>query len=319
MKHIYILFRVSLCSILLFTSSLCSIFAQQQPMFTQYMYNGLLINPAYAGNKLALEASLTHRRQFEGFEGAPKTQVLTVQAPVAVKNFGLGLKLMNETLGPAIQTNGIGICYAYQLKFAKSRLAMGLELSLVNQLIDFPSLRRIDNTDPNIPNRKESIWVPDAGLGVYYDAERYFAGFSTFNLLNNKYEYDAVASNSLSGNLFRHYYLYGGYNFVLSKNVKFTPALLGKFVNASPAQFDFNTNFIFYEELAIGAGYRSDNTAVGMIRINFSKKLSFTYSYDFGTSAFGTYHKGNHEFMLSFRTPLPPPPGRRIIHPRYYF
>lgn len=311
-KYIYIF-------ALVLVVALTNVYAQQQPMFTQYMYNGLLINPAYAGNKNAVEFTALHRRQFDGIEGAPKTQVFSVNSPIPKKNMALGLKIYNETLGPAVVNNSLGICYSYQISFPNSRLSLGLEANVMNQSIDFPRLRRNDPNDQAIPLNKESVFIPDASAGVYYDRETFFAGFAMSNLFNNKYVYEGVNNRSLSGNLFRHSYIYTGAIFPVSPKIKITPAILGKYVSGAPIQLDINAIAVYNEMLSLGMGYRTDNSIAGIFRFTVKKKISVGYSYDFATSPMGTYHRGNHEVMLTYRLLLPTPPGQKIVHPRYYF
>lgn len=294
-------------------------YAQQLPMFTQYMYNGLMINPAYAGNKQAVEFNVLHRRQFDGIEGAPQTQLFNVHSPLRGKNMALGLRIYNETMGPAVMNNGLGVAYAYKINFRKSRLSMGLEANVMNQSIDFPKLRRNNANDQAIPTTKESVFIPDASAGIYYDQETFFAGFAMNNLFNNKYVYEGVNNRNLNGNLFRHSYLYTGAIFKVAPKIQITPALLAKYVSGAPIQVDINAIGVYNEMLSLGMGYRTDNSIAGIFRFTFQKKISVGYSYDFATSPMGTYHRGNHEVMLSYRLAFPPAPGQRIVHPRYYF
>ncbi|MCC6683748.1 MAG: type IX secretion system membrane protein PorP/SprF [Bacteroidia bacterium] len=304
--------------ILVAVTGVTTTFAQQQPMFTQYMYNGLLINPATAGNKMAVEFNALYRKQYVGFEGAPKTQSFSVSSPIRSKNIGLGLKVMNETLGPAVTMNSIGLCYAYQIHFDNSRLSLGVEANMLNQSIDFPSLRRTDPNDKAIPSKKESVFIPDATTGVFFDKETFFAGLTAANLFSNKYQYKGINNRSLTGNLSRHYYLYTGAIFKLSDKFKITPAILGKYVSGAPMQIDINAIGVYNEMLSLGLGYRTDRSMSGIFRVTV-QRVSIGYSYDFTTSQMGQYHSGNHEIILSYKITFPDPPGKRVVHPRYYF
>jgi len=225
--------NLSVISIIGFAICLNSAFAQQDPHFSQYRFDGLILNPAYAGSANSIIGTLGYRQRFVGLAGAPQTQVFSIHSPIRKKSMGIGLKAVHDNIGVTGQTS-VAAIYAYHLRLAKGKLSFGLEGGLINQSIDFPALINSDADDPLLLN-KESIMLPDAAFGVYYNSEKFYAGTSIQHLLQSRLKYTSSLSQ-----LSNHYFLTGGYRIDVGENLQLEPSLLLKYVSGAPVQTDIN-------------------------------------------------------------------------------
>ena len=309
------LFRNLSIAILVLASA--NIWAQQLPQFTQYMYNTISINPAYAGSRETLSIVGLHRSQWVGVNGAPETQTFSIHSPLRNDNIGLGFSLINDQLG----YENITYLYAdfsYSIKTGENtKLAFGAKAgfthySLDPELLDDPSV--IDDPFFNdISNR----WSPNIGACLYWHSNRWYVGLSAPRLLNTDYnkgrgdnqEYASVERTS--------YYLTGGLVFDLSANTKLKPAFLVKATNGAPLSIDFTANFLFYEKFWAGVGYRiNDNAASlgGIVDFQVSKQLRIGYAYEYPLSNIRYYTTGTHEFLLMYEVFK----SKRVKSPRYF-
>ena len=229
-------------------------FAQQDAQFTQYMYNTISINPAYAGQRGTMSILGLHRSQWVGLEGAPKTQTLSLHTPMgASDNLGLGLSVINDKIGPTQETT-INVDFSYTLPVSENgNLSFGLKGSAHLLDVDYNKLNKYNSSD-NLLNKNISEFSPNVGLGLYYrHAETWYLGLSIPSLL----ETDHLDTKSLSTAKERiNYYFIGGYVVDLTEDIKFKPAFLTKAVSGSPLQVDVSANFMLYEKFIIGAAYR---------------------------------------------------------------
>ncbi|MCH2215849.1 MAG: type IX secretion system membrane protein PorP/SprF [Flavobacteriales bacterium] len=280
-------------------------FAQQSPLYTMYMWNQLIINPAYAGSREALTASAVWREQWVGLEGAPSTQVLSIHSPLPNDNIGLGFTVQNDNIGP-VNNTGIWGDFAYRMKVTqKSRLALALRGGFAIHQADLRNLQTGDaEQDPAFTNNVENNFLPNFGFGAYYYSDRGYVGVSSPSLIENELNSgnNIVGSDPLDLDN-RHFYLLAGYVFNLtadSGTVMFRPSTVVRAVKGAPVSFDIAANFLIKQKLWVGASYRYQDAIAAMVSFNFTQHLQAGYSYDFGTSDLNNYHNGSHEIMLTY-------------------
>lgn len=288
--------------------------AQQYPVFTQYYFNELVINPAYAGSHVQLSMSSTYRNQWVNFPGAPRTVSLSGHSSFFGSRMGLGLLINRDEIG-SYKNNNIYGMYSYNIKFAKATLAAGLQAGVNLLGADFDKLDLDDPTDPafNVLIRE---FKPNFGAGLYYNRKNFFIGFSIPFILNN-----AVAS-SFQGILSeikerRYYYIRSGYIHSINKDVRVNPSILLRSQEGQALSLDVNTAFIFYDALSVGVSVRSNDSFITFIDLKLSEKFHFAYSYDWTHSTLATFSNGTHEFMLNYRQRI------NVIHkdlqcPKFY-
>lgn len=273
--------------------------AQQDAMLSQYMFNGLFLNPAYAGSHDYASASLVHRRQWTAFEGAPVTSVLAVDGPLLNKKIGLGFMLGNDQIGVTNQTDFYAN-YAYHIPFRTGVLALGLKLGASQYYSKLSSLTVWDHNDEIFMGDRKSALLPKAGCGVYYYAERYYAGVSVPTL----WAYDSQRSFNFnleeSSNLRRHYYLTGGYVFFINPVLKLKPSVLLKYQPSAPLQADFNINALIQDKFWVGASFRTGDAVAIILEYQINKQLRVGYAFDYTVSKLNPYSGGTHEVMLGY-------------------
>ena len=297
--------------------------AQQDPQYTQYMYNTQVVNPAYAGSRNVLSFGLLYRTQWVGLDGAPKTATLIADTPIGkYNNMGLGLSMVREEIGPATETN-ITIDYSYSINVSfNSILSFGLKVGLDLLDVDFSKLNLPGGTIPDDPYFNDNIdnkLEPQIGMGVYFNTERFYAGLSVPNFLTTKHFDSSVIDNPnvevTEAAERMHYFLIAGYVFDLSDNLKFKPATLVKAVSGSPLQVDLSANFLINEKFTLGAAYRWDAAVSAMVGFQASNRIFLGFGYDFETTDIQRYNDGSYEFMLRFDVFNKP---ERVLTPRFF-
>ncbi|MGQ1908513.1 PorP/SprF family type IX secretion system membrane protein [Marinifilum sp. RC60d5] len=295
--------------------------AQEDIRFSNYSYNRLFYNPAYAGSSRFMEAVLAYRNQWVDVEGSPQTAVLSVQAPVNYAKFGLGAVVYNNQFGIQ-KDNAVFLNYAYHLQVSyKGTLSMGIQAGFINKQIKWTELTTYDPNftspdDPAFPDSDVSTWVPNFGIGFYYYTPKYYIGFSAPRLLSNDQPSSEGFSNNMkfkAGNI--PLYIGAGTKTDLSSEIKFAPSILLVKSYSADVTANINLDFIHDSGVSIGAGYRSDNSWAGLVGYQLSQKLRFSYSYE---RYFGKYQaKGftNHEIILNYNLSLK---KSRITSPRYF-
>lgn len=280
-----------------------TLFAQQQPMYTMYMWNQLIINPGYAGSRDALTASAVWREQWVGLDGAPSTQVVSIHSPLPNDKVGLGLTVQNDHIGP---TNNTGVWgdFAYRLQVTeKSKLSFGLRAGFNIYQSDLLSLNNIESNDPAFNKNVENNFLPNFGFGAYYYSNRGYVGISMPTIIQNEINSGNNPGDDKLDVLNRHYYLMAGYVFSLSKDslgVMFKPSTVIRVVNGAPVSFDLTANFLLKQKLWLGASYRFQDSFAAIASFQFTPHLQAGYSYDFGTSDLRSYNGGSHEIMLTY-------------------
>jgi type IX secretion system PorP/SprF family membrane protein len=284
--------------------------AQQESQFTQYMYNTVSINPAYAGSRDVLSILGLYRTQWIGLEGAPKTANFTLNSPITDR-MGLGFSVVNDQIGPSDENN-IAMDFSYNIPLNENyRLFFGLKGSANILNIDYTKLDIYDSNDPKYQNNVDHKFSPNIGLGMYLQSEKGYFGVSIPYMLETKH-YDHFSTSETSEKM--HLYVIGGYVFDLSYNLKFKPAVLTKIVTGVPLQVDLSANFLFNEKFIIGAAYRFDAAFSGMAGFQISPGLLAGYAYDFDTTNLGNYNSGSHELFLRFEIFK----DEAIINPRFF-
>lgn len=306
-------------------------FGQQDPLYTQYMFNTLAINPAYAGSRDVLSATALYRHQWF-IQGAPRTFTFSADMPVANEKVGLGLVVSNDKIG-VFNTLSLSANFAYRIRFEKTTLAFGV-LGGVSQInADLLSVGL--STDPAFAASQNQL-VPVLGAGVYWNSDKFYIGFSLPKLLNTSLYQTLPIPETPSGNgfksrQFRHAFVTGGYVFKLSDHLKLKPSTLIRFVSGAPAQMDLNLNIYLYERFGIGFSARSaaqigfGKSLLGLLnspsfllewQVTDQFRIGYAFDYNTGIQNFsGLTNVMSHEIMLRYEMGFN---KDKIISPRYF-
>jgi type IX secretion system PorP/SprF family membrane protein len=291
-----------------------SIFAQHDPQFTQYMYNTININPAYAGTSGVMSVFGMYRTQWVGLDGAPNNIALSLNTPISDTNMGLGISVVNDKIGPTSQSN-ISADFSYALPINDVyRFAIGLKATANLFDVDYTKLNSFSSNDPlhyNVVNE----FTPNIGAGAYLYSEKLYLGFSVPNILENTYYNDNEPIAKRVSKDRMHFYFIGGYVFDLSSDIKFKPAFLSKIVNGAPLQFDFSANFMFNEKFVLGAAYRWSAAISALAGFQISDNMFIGYSYDTETTKLNNYNNGSHEIFLKYEFRKK---SKNIVSPRFF-
>lgn len=271
--------------------------SQQEPQYTQFMYNPTLINPAYAGSKGFTSVYGLYRAQWVGLDNAPQTINLSVNKPINASQLGYGVSIVNDRLGPSDETQ-FAIDISYTIFFDNDyRLAFGLKTSANLLNVDYSKLNQYNQGELILQNNITNRFSPNIGTGFYlYNKTGYF-GASVPMILDTK-RYDDISSTAV--NQRQHLYFIGGKVFNLSNYVKFKPAFISKVVSGSPLQLDFSGNFLFYNKFTLGASYRLSASLSAMAGFQMNDKLFVGYGYDREITKLIKYNSGSHEIFLQF-------------------
>ena len=290
--------------------------AQQYPVFSQYYFNELVINPAYAGSHVKLSATAMYRNQWVNFPGAPKTYNFSSHTSLWKNRVGVGIMFNHDEIG-SYENNHVYGYYAYKIHLADATFSMGLQAGFNLLGADFSSLDLQNPGDGSFQNFT-SQFKPNFGAGLYYNKKNYFLGFSIPFILNNKLgnSFESLAAEIREA---RYYFIRGGIIFPLDRTekVKLNPSVLVRAQEGQPLSFDLNTSVIFYDILSVGTSYRLGDSFISFLDLKISEKIHFGYSYDWTSSNLNRFSNGTHEFMVNFRSIL------RGIHkdpecPQYY-
>ncbi len=273
-----------------------SAFAQQDAQYTQYMYNTININPAYAGSRGVLSVFGLHRTQWVGLDGAPVTNTVSINTPINGTNIGMGLSFVNDRIGPTDE-NAISADISYTVKTSETfKLSFVIKATANMFNLDVNKLNPADQGDPRLMNLNNNF-TPNIGAGAYFHSDKMYLGLSVPNFFET-HRYD---DNSVSVNQERmNFYLIGGYVFDLSPSIKFKPAFLMKAVNGAPLQADVSGNFLFNDKLTLGVAWRWDAAVSAMAGFQITEGLFVGYGYDLETTKLANYNSGSHEVFLRF-------------------
>lgn len=276
-----------------------SSFAQQDAQYTQYMYNTVSVNPAYAGSRGHMSIAALYRAQWVGLDGAPETQTLNLHTPIGYKGLGMGLSVVNDVIGPTSETYfDLDFSYTIQTSF-EGKLSFGLKASAHLLDINFLELETGQNSQADLPPNIDNRFSPNVGAGIYYHTERFYAGLSIPRMLETEH-FDE--SNLSTARERMNWYFITGYVWDLNPFLKFKPAVLTKWVQGAPLQVDLSTNFMFNEKFILGAAYRWDAAFSGMFGFNISNQFLIGLAYDREITDLGatTFNDGSFEIILRY-------------------
>ena len=315
MKKIALIFSLTLMT--------WSAFAQRDALYSQFMFNRLIINPAYSGSRDALTMTLLNRYQWVGFgDGAPRTLTFSAHTPLRNEKIALGMYAYADQTGPFTDV-GFMANYAFRIRIYNGFLSLGLQAGFNQVNIDWDKFNAKNIDDPILVQRPDNKLQPDANFGIYYYTKNYYVGLSSKQLFESQYgKVDAGEGSDTYGRLARHFYGMAGYAFPFSDKIVFRPGLMVKFTDNAPLNYDLNASFLFNDLIWLGASYRTNynaittkNALVFMVELNLTKNWRLGYSYDVYLSEIRLHNQGSHEIMISYETNIFQP---RVLTPRYF-
>ncbi len=295
-------------------------FAQQDPQFTQYMYNMSVINPAYAtADEAILNLGGLYRTQWVGVEGAPKTGTFFAHTPINEK-IEMGISFTNDNIGDVVSENNIYADFAYILPVGfEAKLSLGIKagFTLFDVNFDGFNLQSGNVTTDVAFNENVNKTFPNLGIGAFYFTENYYIGLSAPNLLTTKHieTENGIKSTGVQD---IHYFLTGGYVFDINRDLKFKPAFMAKSVRGAPLALDITANVLFNDRLEAGLGYRLDDAISGLVSFRITPELKIGYAYDFTTTTLGDFNSGSHEIFILFDIDLFGLKGGYDRSPRFF-
>ncbi len=291
------LFFKSASTGILFSAFAFNSIAQQKVQFTQYMFNGVVINPAYAGADEALSLTFIQRKQWANIESSPSTQTLSAHTLFKKRHFGIGATLINDKIG--VHRNlSVLANFAYHLKVGReSYLSAGLQGGIHGRKSNYGSLAGNANMDPKLFDAAISYTAFDLGMGFYFRSPRFHLGLSAPELLPEEFNLNDTTSITLRD---ANYFLFSKYRITLSENVDVEPSLLLKYFAGIPLSYDINMNVIFRKVLTLGLSYRKKESVDFMLRGQVTRQMQFGYSYDHPIGAVSKVSNGSHELMINY-------------------
>lgn len=283
--------------------------AQQDPMFSQYLYNMLVINPAYAGSRDLLSSTLFYRNQWTGFEGAPVTLNASVHAPFR-NNGAWGISVFNDRIGIQSQ-NMINFNYAYRVSGSKGNLSLGLSGGVYQFSYNYNDLKLDQQNDPLFQGN-ETHRLFNAGFGAYYQSSKMALGFSVPHLFNRQL-FDQTSFRAVNPN--NHMFVTGSYILPISNDYRFKPSAMLKYVRNAPLQADLNATIIYKNTLYMGVSYRTYREVSIMVQYQLNKSWWFGYAYDIPFGAVADVSRGSHELFLGFDISFD---KSKMLSPRYF-
>ena len=290
--------------------------AQQDPQYTMHMYNTQVVNPAYLGSTEAVHFGFLTRSQWVDFEGSPQTGSFTISSPVGRRNkTALGLSIVSDVIGPTTEQS-LTADYGYTFyNDYGSKITLGLKAGVSNLQVDY-SILNLANTSDEQFSENTSLLSPQIGAGIYYNNDRFYAGFSVPNFLKTKhYEVNGSVFASAEAKERMHYFLIAGYVFDINDAIKLKPAGMVKIVRGSPIQMDLSANIYFNEKITFGAAYRLDAAISAIAGFALSDRAFVGFAYDYQTTAIQKFSSGSYEMILRFTIPRK---GERILTPRFF-
>ncbi|SHG36681.1 PorP/SprF family type IX secretion system membrane protein [Flagellimonas flava] len=290
---------------------------QQDPQYTQYMLNTIVVNPAYAGAGNVLSVSALHRSQWIGLDGAPETQTLSIQSPLSEK-LGIGLSVVNDNIGDGtVQETYFDVALSYTIPASRyGSLAFGLNVGGDFLNVDFSRLINY-GVETNLPN-VDSKFSPNVGVGVYYYQEKFYAGLSVPSLLETEHFDNSSTGTSFLAKERMNYYFISGYQFDLNRDLVLRPGFLLKAVSGGPVQFDLTTNLTFNDKFSVGAAYRLNSAVSALFGVKFAEKFLLGLAYDVETTALGSTQFNDGSFEVFLRYDFINRLNRRNVTGRFY-
>lgn len=296
------------------------LYAQQQPIYGQYMYNMLSVNPAYAGSRETLGVSALFRKQWVGVPGAPQTTVLGVDLPANSNWLGLGLQVFSDQIGVE-KTSGLVSSYAFRMHLfnQEDEFAIGVQAGMSNFKADYTQVDLLHPYDPSFAGNIVNAWLPSFGSGLYYHNENFYAGLSCPNLLTSSLKNKTVVTQSaVSAKQASTFFLTAGYVFDLNESLQLKPSLLIKGAAGTPLQEDINMNLWISDRFSVGASYRTGAAVSGMVEVVLNSQFRIGYTYEKGINNLSQFNQGTHELMLGFELERPDTEKKYYLHPRHF-
>lgn len=280
--------------ILLFGS--LSAVAQQDALFTQYMFNKLVVNPAYAGSQGMTTVELLNRYQWVSIEGAPRTLTLSGHTVSKNNKVGLGLYASRDEIGPTVDQEFMAT-YAYRIQTRRGWFSMGIQGGIKHFSYDWDMINTQFPDNVYLPQETQKV-TPDFNLGFYYQTTRFFAGISSKHLLENEFGVSEFNGNENFSRLTRHFFLMSGFAIPLNDKMVFRPSFLVKYATNAPVQTDINASILFSDIFWIGISYRFDQAVTCLTEFRITKSIRLGYSFDLYVNELQLYNKGSHEIRL---------------------
>lgn len=309
-------------ALLFFGTLLQGLIAQQDAQYTQYMFNTLTVNPAYAGSRGQLSFAALYRSQWVGLDGAPETFTFNLHSPIRNSRLGYGVSVVNDNIGDGVvQETYLDAVLSYTIDLSRfSKLSFGLKAGGNFLSLDFMGLRNFDQEvvqQDNIDNQ----FAPNFGLGVYYHTDKFYAGLSAPNVLETEYFDNSNTDDDDSVNFLAteriNFYLITGYVFDLNPDLKFKPALLTKAVGGAPLQVDVSASFLFAEKFSFGAAYRLDAAVSALAGFQITDQIMIGLAYDRETTELGGARFNDGSFEVFLRLELLKA-FQRTVSPRFF-
>ncbi len=289
-----------LLTLLCFAFCITVMQAQQLPLYTQYMLNDFVMNPAIAGKNPYFEAKSDNRYQWIGITDAPRTYMLSVHGPTKNMKVGLGGSLFTDIVGPTRRI-GFNLAYAYHMQLSeKTKLSFGASAGLVQWAVDGSKITLHDPFDNIISAGYQSVFVPDFGAGFYLYGDKWYVGAAVPQIYPAQLKFFNYMSQTDS-RMENHIYASAGYRFDIGDDFDLEPSILFKYVKPVPLQFDGGLRLVYKESVWLGATYRTMDAWAAFIGFNYQKNLTLGYSYDFTTTNIKNYSTGTHELLIAIR------------------
>ncbi|MFZ4101308.1 MAG: type IX secretion system membrane protein PorP/SprF [Sphingobacterium thalpophilum] len=287
--------------------------AQQLPLYSQYMFNTLEVNPAYAGFKQSIQFTSIYRKQFNGIKDAPQTAMLTGDMPVGDTRLGVGLKIVDDRIS-IMQNFGAQGSMSYRIEGDNSNLAFGIQLGAMNNRTDFSQLNITNPGDPVFGTNLNAL-TANFGTGIFFNTDKFYGGISSPNLIRTKLRKVDIALSEYDVKQNMHLYLNAGYLVTLNDNFILKPSFLVRGVMGIPLNYDINANLFFREMLSAGVSYRSNSALVGLLDFRLVPTLRLGYAYDYNLGRLNNFSKGTHEIILRYHIPI----DKDTLMPSYLF
>lgn len=290
--------------------------AQQDAQYTNYMYNTININPAYAGSRGTMSLFGLHRAQWVGLEGAPTTNTFSIHTPIKESNVGLGLSIINDVIGPSTE-NSISADFSYTINTSDTyKLALGIRATANLLNVDFTKLNIYNQGDVLAQYNIDNRFSPNFGIGAYWYSDNTYFGLSIPNMLETQHFDKGQAQYSASSVPYErmHYHFIAGKVFDLNSSLQFKPAFLAKMVEGAPLQLDFSANFLFQEKFTLGAAYRWDAALSALAGFQVSDNWFIGYAYDSEVTKLANYNSGSHELFLRYEISR----KKQVVSPRFF-
>lgn len=271
--------------------------AQQEPQYTQYMFNMMSVNPAYAGTREAMNALLLSRWQWVGVDGAPTSHTFALHTPINNKKIGVGASVIADNIGPVTNTY-VNLNYAHRIPLSEQiTLSLGLKGGIYNYHVGLSSLE-LNEIDDNFQQDYKNNFQPNIGAGAYLYTKDYYVGFSVPKMIKTNLE--DVGVDDIPTELKRHYFFSAGYVFKLDSKWKLKPSIINKMVEGAPPSLDITAQALYRDRFWFGTTYRVGDALAFLVEVQANRQLIVGYSYDYTLSGMSSVSDGSHEILISY-------------------